>query len=190
MIFVITHLNLFKNQKLSKMKKLILAFIVTFGVISLNAQSTGPTMFSIGVEGSVPVGIFHTLGYNFGIGGSVQVEHKISSNTGLTLNIGYITYSNNSTTPTYHFNVIPLMGGVKYWFSPKVYIHGQLGAAFNSVGYSGSNSATSTGFAYSPGIGFLISNNLDLLIKYFGNSVSGGSFNSFGARLALSFGGR
>ena len=171
------------------MKKLFLAFAaITMTAASVNAQ--GGTSFSIGLEGAVPMGDFNKLGYKFGIGGSAQVDYKVASDMALTLNVGYLNHSAN-TTPKAHFSVIPVMGGVKYWFSPKVYGHAQLGAAFNSYkisNTSGGASSTSTGFAYSPGIGFNISNNIDLLIKYFGNSVNGGSFSSLGARLAYTFG--
>ena len=175
------------------MKKLLLAVaVITISAATVNAQKSSmanSTNFSIGLEGSVPSGTFHSLGYNFGIGGSAQVDHKISSDAAITFYAGYINYSNKSSTPKYHFSVIPVLGGVKYWFSPKVYGSAQLGAAFNSAKVSNSNSAaaTSTGFAYSPGIGFNITNGLDLLVKYFGNSVSGGTFSSFGARLAYTF---
>ena len=166
--------------------------LVLISVISVNAQKSvsNPTSFSIGLEGSVPSGTFNTLGYKLGIGGSAQVDHKIASDAAITFNVGYLNYPNKSSNPKYHFSVIPVLAGVKYWFSPKVYGSAQLGASFNSSKVSNSSSAsiTSTGFAYSPGIGFNISNNVDLLIKYFGNSVSGGSFSSFGARLAYSFG--
>ena len=177
------------------MKKIILAFSL-LGVISattVTAQKksiANATTFSIGVEGSLPVGDFNDAGYNFGIGGSAQVDHKIASNAAITLNAGYLNYANKSSVIDYHFSVIPVLAGVKYWFSPKVYGSAQLGAAFNSVKVSNSNSgsSTSTGFAYSPGIGFNISNSVDLLVKYFGNSVNGGTFSSVGARLAYNFG--
>ncbi len=174
------------------MKKLLLAFTALVTITSVNAQRrslSNATAFSLGLEASVPSGVFHDLGYNFGIGGSAQVDHKISTDAAITLNVGYINYSNKSSTPNYHFSVIPVLAGVKYWFSPKVYASGQLGAAFNSAKVSNSNSSavTSTGFAYAPGIGFNITNGLDLLVKYFGNSVKGGTFNSFGGRLAYTF---
>ncbi len=169
------------------MKKILLAVAVfMISAAKVNAQ----TSFSLGLEGAVPMGKFNDLGYKFGIGGSAQVDYKIASDAALTLNVGYINHSNKSSTPTYHFSVIPVLGGVKYWFSPKVYGSAQLGAAFNSTkisNYNSGNSITSTGFAYSPGIGFNISKGLDLLIKYFGNSVSGGTFSSVGARLAYTF---
>lgn len=168
------------------MKKLILVLAVIVTAVSVNAQ-TKATRFSIGVEAAVPMGTFHDAGYNFGIGGSAQVEHNVASNLGLTLNAGYIAFSNTVSGVKFHFNELPVLAGVKYWFSPKVYAHGQLGAVFNSVSYSGSSSNSSTGFGYSPGVGFLISNNIDVLIKYMGNSVSGGTYGDLGARVAISF---
>ncbi|MDB5199655.1 MAG: hypothetical protein JWO92_1618 [Chitinophagaceae bacterium] len=174
------------------MKKLILFFAaITITAAAANAQ--GPTSFSLGLEGAVPMGVFNTAGYNFGIGGSVQVDHKISTDAALTLYVGYINFSNKNTTPyKYHFSEIPVLAGVKYWFSPKVYGSAQLGASFNSTkqSNSGGNSTlyTSTGFAYSPGIGFNITKGLDLLVKYFGNSAGGGTLSSVGARLAYTFG--
>lgn len=175
-----------KNLKL--MKKLFLAFaVITITAASVNAQ--GGTSFSIGLEAAVPMGKFNDAGYKFGIGGSAQVDHKVASDMALTLNVGYITHNNKASTPTYRFNVIPVLGGVKYWFSPKVYGSAQLGAAFNSVKVNNSSgNATSTGFAYSPGIGFNVANSLDLLVKYFGNSVDNVAFSSIGVRVAYTFG--
>ena len=177
------------------MKKLILAFSIFAIATSVNAQ-TKPTRFSIGVEAALPMGDFNTAGYKFGIGGSAQIEHKVASDLGLTLNAGYITFSNTVSGDKYHFSEIPVLAGVKYWFSPKVYAHGQLGAIFNSTKFPsslGGGTYSSTGFGYSPGVGFLISNNVDLLIKYVGNSVSnknsgysGGTASTLGARLAIS----
>jgi opacity protein-like surface antigen len=194
-VFVLSCEIIIPQFKFKNMKKLLLAFVLFAFASTVNAQNasttkTGkPTRFSIGVEGAVPMGDFNDAGYNFGIGGSVQADHKVASELGLVLYAGYINHSAN-TVPKSHFSVIPVMGGIKYWFSPKVYAQGLLGAAFNSYklsNTSGSNSVTSTGFAYSPGLGFMISNNIDFLVKYFGNSVGNGTFSSVGGRLAFSF---
>lgn len=170
------------------MKKIMLFFAaITITAATVNAQMG--TSFSLGLEAAVPMGDFNKLGYKFGFGGSLQVDHKVASDMALTLNAGYITHNNKTTTPSVRFNVIPVLAGVKYWFSPKVYGSAQLGAAFNSAKVNNqTGNSTSTGFAYSPGVGFNISNNIDLLVKYFGNSVNGGSFSSIGARLAYTFG--
>lgn len=169
--------------------KTIILFFAAFTLTAATVKAQLGTSFSIGLEAAVPMGTFNDAGYKLGIGGSVQVDHKVASDMALTLNAGYITHNNKSSSPSFRFNVIPVMAGVKYWFSPKIYGSGQLGAAFNSVKVNNaSGNATSTGFAYAPGIGFNIANSLDLLVKYFGNSVDGGTFSSIGARLAYTFG--
>lgn len=169
------------------MKKLFLAAAIIISAASVNAQMG--TSFSIGLETHLPVGKFNDIGYKFGVGGSLQVDHKVASDMALTLNAGYITHNNKTTTPTVRFNVIPVLAGVKYWFSPKVYGSAQLGAAFNSTKVNNASSnTTSTGFAYAPGIGINIAKGLDVMVKYFGNSVGGTTFSSMGARLAYNFG--
>jgi hypothetical protein len=171
------------------MKKLLLASIIVLTFASVNAQdkgmsSVGGIQFSIGVEPSLPIGDFADF-YNFGIGGSLQGEYKASSDLGITLNAGYLTYSAktfNGFKPD-AYGIVPVMAGFKYYFSPKVYGHGQLGVSI------GTSSGATSNFTYSPGIGFYISNNVDLLLKYVGISGSGGaSLNSIGARLAYNFG--
>ena len=166
------------------MKKLFLALIViTIVIPSVKAQSgisTSSIKFSIGVEPSLPIGDFNDAGYNFGIGASLQGEYKPADDLGLTLNAGYISYSAKDDGD--NFGIIPTLAGVKYYFSPKVYAHGQLGAGF------GTQTGSGTFFVYTPGVGFYISNSVDLLVKFAGYSKSGGTLNSIGARLAYNFG--
>ena len=176
------------------MKKLFLLAVIALTLTTVNAQnramSGSPIIFSIGVEPSLPIGDFHDIGYNFGIGGSLQGEYKVANDLGITLNAGYLNYSakdytiNGVTFNGGSFGIVPVMAGFKYYFSPKVYGHGQLGVSI------GTSKGASSNFTYSPGIGFYISNNIDLLLKYVGISggSGGGSLNSIGARLAYNFG--
>ena len=169
------------------MKKVLIVLALTIVSTSfLKAQDkTSPSanIFSVGLEAALPIGTFGDF-YSFGIGGSVQGEHKISTNTGLTLNLGYITYSVKSSLGSGHFGVIPVLAGVKQYFSSSIYGQAQLGAAFGTTSGSGTN------FTYSPGIGFILGKNFDVLVKFVGISggSGGGSLNSIGARLAYDFG--
>ena len=169
------------------MKKVLIAIAFTTLLWNYSqAQdkaSTNPNVFSLGLEASLPIGTFGDF-YSFGIGGSVQIEHKISQQTGLTLNIGYISYSVKSSLGSGHTAFIPVLAGVKQYFSPSIYGHAQLGASF------GSGSGGGTYFTYSPGIGFVISKNIDALVKFVGISggSGGGSLNSIAVRLAYNFG--
>ncbi len=187
------------------MKKLLLATAIFALSATVNAQEKvkvksgggagiGSTSFSIGLEGAIPMGNFNDEGYKVGIGGSVEADHQVASGLAVTLNAGYINFRNHLTTYSSHFTTIPVLAGIKFWFSPKVYGSAQLGAAFNSFKASNTNgvSYSSTGFAYSPGVGFMLSRNIDFLVKYFGNSINNGSSisyqrSSIGARLAYRF---
>lgn len=145
-----------------------------------------PVTFSIGAEGLLPVGDFNDT-HSFGIGGTVQAEYKPAEDLGLTVNAGYITYSGKTIhTPlgdvkNGSFGLIPVLGGVKYYFSPKVYGHGQLGASF------GTDKGDGSLFTYSPGVGFMLSDNIDAEVKYVGMSKNSANLNSVGVRLAYNF---
>ncbi len=70
------------------MKKLILIIVVVIiTATSANAQAKATpasnTSFSLGLEAALPVGILGEI-YSFGIGGSGQVDYKISELTALT----------------------------------------------------------------------------------------------------------
>ena len=188
------------------MKKLLfVSAIFLAGSTSLFAQKgdkeeSKTLSFSVGVEGSLPLGNFGNS-YSFGFGGSAQGDYKISDDFAVTLNVGYITYSGKSTSTripigidpiTFQiiystvtskapaFNLIPVLAGAKYWFSPNVYGSAQFGLAFASGGGTGSN------FTYAPGIGFKFSQ-IDVLLKYLGISATGGSLNTVGLRAAYNF---
>lgn len=147
--------------------------------ISFVHAQTSTTIFSIGVEPSIPVGKFGDIS-SFGIGGSAQAEFKPANNYGLTLNAGYISYTYKASAGGGSGGFIPVLAGVKYTFSPKVYGHAQLGASFPSSGGT-------TSFTYSPGIGFQLSKEIDALIKYTGMSSAGYTYGSLGLRLAYNF---
>jgi len=83
------------------MKKVFLALtIVTLLIASVNAQkgtSATPIIFSFGLEPAIPIGNFQDI-YSFGIGGSLQGEYNPADDLGLTLNVGYISYSGKNIT--------------------------------------------------------------------------------------------
>ena len=166
------------------MKKLILIIaVVIITATSANAQekraSSSNILFSLGLEAILPVGILGEI-YSFGIGGSGQVDYKISELAALTLNAGYTQYLVKSDLGGGGLGYIPLLAGIKYHLSPKVYGSGQLGVTFFSEGGSS--------FNYAPGIGFKLGNNLDALLKYLGLSSEGFHSSAVGLRLGYTFG--
>ena len=160
-------------------------------------EDSKPLSFSIGVDGSLPLGTFGDS-YNIGIGGSAQADYKVAESFAITLNAGYLTYSGKSyqtivginpitfqpiygTAKYAAFNLIPVLAGAKYWFSPNVYGSAQLGLSFASGnGNSGSN------FTYAPGVGVKFSQ-FDVLLKYTGISGNGSSINAAALRAAFNF---
>ncbi len=174
------------------MKKIFLVLAIAAITTSANAQDTRdkPLLFSIGLEGALPVGDFGDA-YSFGIGGTAQGEYKAAEDLGITLNAGYITYSGKDITVPIvgsykvpSFGLIPILAGAKYYFGGGAYAHGQLGIGIGTDEGQGSN------FMYSPGIGYLFAPGFDAELKYTGLSLSGedtGSLNSIGLRLAYNF---
>ena len=175
------------------MKKLFFISAIALISFATNAQSkkqasSGGTSFSLGLEAGIPIGQYpkgFSNPFSFVLGGSLQLEQHVAPDLGLTLSGGYLSYSVKSDyraiTGRNSSGIIPLLAGVKYYFSPGVYGHGQLGAAFATAQGGG------TSFAYSPGIGFNISPNLDAELKYTGISNKAATLGSVGIRLAYNF---
>lgn len=179
------------------MKKLFLVTAIVAFAISTNAQNTSivgqtqtvspagtyasgnssgnkPFIVSIGIEPSIPFGHFKRYS-GFGFGGSLQGELK-PGKVGITLNVGYIDYFGKTadTVKYSDFKYWPVLAGLKFYLSDKVYVHPQLGAGFGSKGLG-------TSFWYGAGIGFNLSKTIDAEFKYTGwkqstitNSATGG----------------
>ena len=143
-------------------------------------RSTNSSGFSIGLEGGIPVGE-NGKPYSSIVGGSLQYEIMPDKDLGITINGGYLNYSLKSSYGGGSGGFVPLLAGVKYYFIPVVFLHAQLGAAI------GTKTGQGTNFAYTPGIGFKLTSNLDAEVKYLGISNSAGSINNVGARIGYNF---
>ncbi|HEK19501.1 MULTISPECIES: outer membrane beta-barrel protein [unclassified Mucilaginibacter] len=171
------------------MKKVLLMLTVICGLsVAAKAQTSSQTgKFSIGVEAGLPVGDASNSS-NFIIGGSLKYDHPIAENTFITGSAGYSKFLMKSEFKDagYSFYAIPVKVGVKYFFSPGFYGEGQLGAAFVTAKLDGLGSNSTTAFAYSPGIGYAFSPNVDLGVRYEGWSKNG-TTSQVALRLAYSF---
>ncbi len=167
------------------MKKLCVALAIIAITTSVNAQESSrskPILFSLGLEGALPLGDFGES-HDFGFGGSLQGEYKAADDLGITLNAGYLTFSKESNTVK-SFGLIPVLAGAKYYFGGGAYAHGQLGAGF------GTDEGDGVNFMYSPGLGYMFARGFDAELKYVGIGNSGedtGSANFLGLRLAYNF---
>ena len=163
------------------MKKIILATLITATAFTVNAQKNKNVKFSVGAELGVPTGVLNTI-YSLAVGATAQADVKIDTDAALTFNAGIIQYIGRKIKNT-NFKyrseaLIPLLVGVKYYFTPMVYGSGQLGTSISTATNGGSS------FTYIPGVGFKFDEKLDLLVKYTGYSGNGGAF---GVRLGYTF---
>lgn len=149
-------------------------------------EASKPFSFSVGIDGQLPLGDFGDS-YNFGVGGSAQAAYKVAEELDITLSAGFLSFSGKSITitglPSFKvpaFQIVPVLAGIRYHFSPNIYGSGQLGMSFGIGDNSGSN------FTYAPGIGFKVSD-FDFLLKYTGISGDGSSINTIGLRAAYNF---
>lgn len=153
------------------------------------STSTSTSRFSIGVEAGLPVGENGKV-YSAALGGNLQYEILPDADLGITLSAGYLHLP---LKKIYHTAIgpnstgfIPLMGGVKYYFTPGAFFHAQLGAAVGTTKDRFGNTGGAS-FAYSPGLGVKVSPNLDLELKYTGISNKGGTLPLVGLRLGYNF---
>ncbi len=162
------------------MKKIIIAAFIIAVSISANAQTSKNLTFSLGAELGAATGNLNTA-YSLAAGASAQADIAIDKDAAITLNAGIIELIGkkiNSSVKNRSIALIPLLVGVKYYFTPVVYGSAQLGTTVFT------NSGGGSKFTYVPGLGFKVDKNIDLLVKYTGLSDAGGIF---GARVAYVF---
>ncbi len=162
------------------MKKILIAAVVTAISFSVNAQAGKNLLFSLGGELGAVTGNLNTF-YSIAAGATAQADIAIDNDAAITLNAGIIELIGkkiNSQFKNRSVATIPLLVGVKYYFTPVVYGSGQLGTTVFT------NAGGESRFTYVPGLGFKLDRNIDLLVKYTGLSDAGGIF---GARVAYVF---
>jgi hypothetical protein len=177
------------------MKKNLLALCLLCGLaLNSHAQSKSgnDNHFSIGLD--IGTSLSRTSNYyEEAIGGSVKYDLKFAANAAFTLSAGYTVLTREhlyyyydglgtdgfvtSKTPT---DFIPLKAGFKYWVDGYFYAEAQLGATFCM------QSGNGTAFTFSPGIGYKLSDHLDLGVRYESWSHNG-TFSQAAGRLAYSF---
>ena len=163
------------------MKKLIFTLFITVTAFTLSAQNGNKPTLSLGAELGAATGNLN-LFYSLTAGATLQADFAIDKDLAITLNAGVIDFIGKKINNNIKYNsvaVIPILAGIKYYFTPVVYGSAQLGSSTFTTGiFKG------TEFTYIPGIGFKVDRNIDILVKYTGLSNTGGTF---GARVAYVF---
>jgi len=162
----------------TKIYLLVVLFILA---VSVNAQTKAAAKdtksFTIGAGAMVglPMGDGGDV-FSLAYGVDLQGEFTIAPSLGLTLSAGYGDWIMKSKYKDVldaagidiKTSYIPVLAGVKYYFSDKLYGSAQAGLSFYS------ESAAGNVFTYAPGIGYKIGEKFDLLLKY--QKASGDSF--------------
>lgn len=172
------------------MKKLIFALIVlaiTNG--SVNAQDTAvksskPLHLSFGLNAGAPLGKINSKASAFVIGGDLTVEYNISQNFSATGSVGIDARLNKGgvVNTIYH---IPLLAGLRYYFTDKLYISEQAGYSLALT------EGLDNLFTNVAGLGFRLTNTSDVFLGYKGLFKSGTTttnFNTLAIRIAYVFG--
>jgi hypothetical protein len=165
-----------------KTKQLILTALLFVVASYVNAQTKDekPFKFGAGVLIGLPVGdvsSYTNLAYGFDVLG----EYAVAPSFGVTLSAGYVDFAKKSGYSGFKTGLIPILFGGKYYFSDMLYASAQVGLSLSTQ--SGAGSA----FTFAPGIGYKISKNFDLMLKYQSASKNGGNVAFFGLRAGLSF---
>ena len=145
--------------------------------------------FGIGVEGGLPVGENGKV-YSAVFGANLQYETMPDADLGITLSAGYLHFPlkkiYHTTAGPNSSGFVPLLAGIKYYFTPGAFFHAQLGAAVSTTKDIFGNTG-GTSFAYAPGVGVKLSPNIDAELKYMGISNKGGTLPNVGLRLGYNF---
>jgi hypothetical protein len=159
--------------------RILLLVVLSFIVLSVNAQSNKekPFKMGIGFSGGLPVGDMSEA--SLALGADLKVQYSITSALAITLSAGYVDFP-----VEWQFGnagLIPVMGGIQYNFYKKIYVSAQAGVSFPSQG------GDSSPFTFAPGIGVNVSNHFDLLLKYQSATEDGYNISFAGIRVGLTF---
>ncbi len=157
------------------MKRVFLSIvIIAISTLAVNAQMKKST---VSIAGNI--GLPTSSGYSLAAGGDIQGDFGVAQGLKITLSGGYENYSIKSSYGGGSGYFIPVLAGVKFPFSDKFYGHAQLGYGFGKGGGGA--------FSYAPSIGYYLSQNFDIGLKYLAFSKSGATLGSLNLRLAYNF---
>lgn len=180
-------------------KRLLTIIICTFFALTTNAQSNSTQMnnipkkdttayqlknefrLTIGLDEGIPTSYVSKYS-SFVAGASLQGEYMVLKELGVILSANYLYFLGKAGDKG--LSMIPALGGVNFYITPRVFLSGQLGASW----YIGKESENKAYLTYAQGIGFQASKRVSLLAKYEGINVGPSKTYSFaGLRVAYRF---
>lgn len=173
---------------MKKLSTILSALVVMLAITLANVNTASAQEFSGGLDLAIPNGSWSD-GYGVGFGLSARYEAPIQDKLNWTASLGFISFSGKTSTYSVLGNtftisnpsitLIPVTGGIKYYFSEAN--AGFYGAA--DLGFFIANEGIGTKFGFSPGVGYKV-NKLDFTFRF--NAVS--DINYLGLRAAYIFG--
>ncbi|WP_026768558.1 hypothetical protein [Asinibacterium sp. OR53] len=148
--------------------KIVLAAVLLFAgyVGKAQTQSTNPLRLGVSVSPGMSLG--DKTGFT--LGADLRLQQRFAKNVSWILTTGYTHFFSRTfdmQKPTgvapadISYGFIPLKAGVKAFLMPALYVSGEAGAA-----YSTQSTDNKFSFVYSPSVGTIIGNHLDLSVKY------------------------
>lgn len=162
------------------MKRLLMTFGILIASASCVIAQDNDHSNSKPISGSIAanIGVPTTSGYSIAFGFDVQGDYEATEGLKITGSIGYENYPFKGGGGSGYF--IPLLAGAKFNLgSEKVYGHAQLGYGFAKGGGGA--------FGYAPSIGYYVSPNFDLSLKYLAFSKNSNTLGSINLRAAYNF---
>ncbi|MBC7902209.1 MAG: hypothetical protein H7Y27_02255 [Gemmatimonadaceae bacterium] len=173
------------------MKKLYFVIVMLVAGTAVFAQSDRKAFsFDVGGELAFAIGDFSKT-HSVGIGASAQAEYALLDQLSLVGHIGVNNFFGKSLgqgTNYKNAQIVPLRVGAKYYATDNFHAGGQLGAAI--VRFTTAGVSSRTAFAFSPQVGYQFGEAFDATAKFDVYAFDGGTFTSFGVRLAYILGGR
>lgn len=177
------------------MKKIFLAVIlIAIASITVNAQQkkiAKKITYNVGVDAGLPVGYLKDYS-SLMTGVSLQTEYPALKKLGVTASVNYLEFI--AKRGGVKLPLIPILGGLKYYFKPKIYLSTQAGMSFYAGREKVEKGDTLRGsgekyFTYAPGIGFRTSRRFDVLLKYQAVYIASSkkTYSSAGVRIGYNF---
>ncbi|HEY6906956.1 MAG TPA: outer membrane beta-barrel protein [Ignavibacteriaceae bacterium] len=189
------------------MKKLFSIVVLLVFAFSMNStMAQGKNYLGIGANLALPLGTFGDVA-GVGFGGTVSFEMEFTPNITGIASAGYLSFGGKDFTSPYYsyswgYSDIPIMAGVKYYFTPSTPFYGIAQIGFQIFDghykitstvpgyenfYSGS-AGSSTEFGFAIGAGYEIPVGLKGAIDLTGTFNLVSDLNYIGVRAAYRFG--
>lgn len=179
------------NQKLSKMKKLVLSLAIIILTVSTvigqdtEIKSLKSTHLNFGFNIGAPLGKTTSDLVEFVLGGDLQLAYQASEKFYLTASAGFDVWHGKKAKNS---NYVPLLGGLRLYISDKVYFSEQAGYAIGVSKDATTGAKIKGAFTNVAGIGVNLGQISDILLCYKGLFHSGANQNVIALRVSYNFG--